>query len=210
MQFLRNFLRIVLLSVLFLFAQSCEEPTTYEVIVINENFSEIPIILVFPSEKYRELYEDILLERVELANGIYKHAGVYFYVMASIVRNDYHLNVEIDKSDARTLFSSWYSRAIPIIVVNSINDANHHAFSGFAITKSICGKFILTTNPNRNATTIISHEFGHIFGLNHADDPENIMFPFLGDKTILINSDQENKVKERSQAYYANCVLELI
>lgn len=59
----------------------------------------------------------------------------------------------------------------------------------------VCGGHVL--EPELRGICML-HELGHVAGLEHVDDPENVMFPRSGRENTVLEADQMDAIHERA------------
>lgn len=180
-----------------------------EIIIINDNFIDIPIVLVFPSEEYKEKYEQTMLDKIELANVIYKDSGIYFYVVDSTINTEYDTNFQLN-DESKNYFSQFYNRAIPLFIVDSVKNRKGKYFSAYAVVNGNCRKFAVFRYPDLSSNTMIAHELGHLFGLSHISIPNNIMEERIDDSNTYLTKTQSEKVRNEGEKFFSHCVLNIV
>ncbi len=179
---------------------------TYAIEIDDGGYIKIPVDVYFNSEEDRDLYEEKIILSIEEINKIYQYANVQFYLQNTIINNDFDMVfAKTDKQFSDYLdITSEYSFSFPVFAVNEIT-IDKQKFSGYALSKNYCEKFVVFNKTNEKKL-LFAHEFGHLTGLEHVGDKDNIMYAYHIKNDSYFTNDQLETVEETALHIFTECM----
>lgn len=162
---------------------------------------EVPLVLYFSSEELRETHEPDVLTSIDHANVLFAKAAVAFYVDEVIVESfdqQYDHKRDAPKFDVQ-------AHRIPLFMVEKINYEEGY-WAGLAWRTSTCKRFNIIAYPIERKV-VVAHELGHTFGLGHAENSVNMMYPQVPfiEAVEDMTDKQARKVRDSVEEYLDVC-----
>lgn len=139
-----------------------------------------------------------LLERISIANKIYKNTQIRFEIGDIIALPEDVQNL-VTRDDRNSLAEKTLppNKMIQIFIVHSARDVDKHDAwiagvhwrYGGAKKAHAKRRFIILSSLHSNNDTL-AHELGHWFGLNHVKDENNLMCGTGSRSDTILNEDQ--------------------
>lgn len=188
------------LSLIVVFVLACLN--THEIVEVHK--PPIPVALFFPSEEAMKVYEDEFMASIDEANDQFEY--IRFYVK-SVDIAEYDVEYVISKTD-NDQYLNGKDTSISVYAVEDIMNLQDDHFEGIAITelkgKWYCNRFTAIVYPI-NTLYIASHEFGHIFGLQHTNTPKNIMHYANINDDATFSEIQKGLALQQAWSYQVIC-----
>ena len=155
-------------------------------------------IVISENEKYTSFRtEEEIVELINVANEIWKQAGISFSLEEIVVSNVemYDISMAINEDYSNLVNNENYDKKrINLLFVGSLNGINGLSW--------LQGNIIfIADNTSVSSSRTIAHEFGHLLGLKHIDGENNLMSQgysgeFLNDWEIeIVRSDTRNFIQ---------------
>lgn len=191
--------RRLITGLVVLFSLSCSKDVNIE----NQRL-KIPLTLVFSSQEYKDIYYGKIIDRINESNKIYDNVNSEFFVESIVIR-DYDKTF-VASDEMINHLSSMYNKSIPIFVMDVIYNDENRKFGGFSVTNgNICQKFVMLRGPRMAESPILAHELGHLMGLSHSANYDNVMFPFMNNNNELTRV-QKKTVRNKMEKYSRRCL----